>query len=321
MKRILVLIFYVLICWLNGNSQVFHFVNRGALVIKDNLAVKGDFVNDGGTINDFGPWLNPNGNLPKGVLHLYCRDPLTVQQVIATQPINIDHVVLNSLGNTELLYGELNVSTSFKFKHGILSTDRTRSTTSFVHFLPGSQSLGHGLYGYIDGVVRKSGSTNFEFPLGNAGHYAPTKMVLHVSQLVNPGSPLDHFTAWYNYQNPNAMGYNTTSKHGQLDFVSDCEFWEIHETGRTNTINPQFGLSYSSRRNSVHKLPPAIQVANWDALTGTSWNFATGNPSFVGDRYSGYVFSNYFAPGMSVSGAFTHNLPCCPADHFQSTTP
>ena len=145
---------------------------------------------------------------------------------------------------------------------------------------------------YIDGKISKTGSTNFTFPVGNAGKYAPVQL----SSL----SGSNTFTAQYfNTPYSNTTSINTAPPTPANYNVSKKEYWTVDRTNAATTAV----MTLPWDANSGVTNPSAVRIAHWG---GNSWDDAGGTSS--GTTSSGSVTSTILAFSPFTLGAGTFNV-------------
>ncbi len=219
----------------------------------------GNFTNDG-TFDSNSGQLTISGSNP--------------QLFDGTNSIQVQDVLINKSADSLRLTNELQVTGNLSFIKGQIHTNLIDSLTDYVHFLSGASFSGVSDSSFVNGVVRKTGSSSFVFPVGNMGRYRPVSMGA-------PSVGTDHFTAFYRYESPDAL-YSVSSVDTSLHHVSQCEYWGLSRTGGTSDV--PVTLSWDSNSCGVSVLCD-LRVAHW---LGTEWT-SHGNGGTTGNVTSGTI--------------------------------
>lgn len=251
------------------------------------LGIYGDLTNNGSFSNNLGE------------VHLTGS---STQNISGNNFIQTNNLILNNLSNVKL-DNELQVSSLMTFTNGILITDRSDNSSEFLHFLPGSSHSNASSLSYTDGVVRKTGNTRFEFPVGENGLY-------RYIEISAPASLTDNFTTYYNNSDPHIGGYNHGSKEPIIDHISNCEYWILDRTNGSSNVSVT--LSYDNLGTagcSGVTNQSDLLITRWD---GTMWK-NHGNSSTTGSPSAGSVttFGNVtsFSPFTLASTTTNNPLP------------
>ncbi|MCB9174114.1 MAG: hypothetical protein H6589_05855 [Flavobacteriales bacterium] len=151
---------------------------------------------------------------------------------------------------------------------------------------------------YIQGPLRKIGSSAYTFHVGKNNEYAP----LTISA---PSVPTDYFTAEYFKTDPTPT-YNTALKDVSIHHVSTSEYWTLDRSGTSNvTVTLGWG---TPRSGGVTSLPNLV-VARWN---GAQW-VNHGNGGTTGNTTAGTVISSAavtsFSPFTLASITAANPLP------------
>jgi hypothetical protein len=175
---------------------------------------------------------------------------------------NTNGVTLNATGGRA-------ISGALTLNNGILTT------TTLLTMNAGS-TLGAAISNasFVDGKIKKVGSTSFIFPVGKASiGYAP----IGIAAL----SASDEFTAEYIRSSAAALGGVT----GGLDHVSSVDYWTLDRLGSATADVTLYWTTQSSSNGAANYISltglPSLALAHYD---GASWNSfyqsagaATGN--------------------------------------------
>jgi hypothetical protein len=177
------------------------------------------------------------------------------------------------------------------------------SQTNLLTFGVGSSAIGASDNSYVQGPVRKEGSTDFTFPIG--GTMSGTRRYRHIgiTNVTGPNNSGQHFTAQYFPSNSNAS-YSHLSRESSLSAISVIEHWILDRTA--GNPNARVTLSWVPA-SGVGNLSN-IRVGRWN---GSQWR-NEGNHSTTGDVANGTVTSstiNSFSPFALASEGGFNPLP------------
>ena len=211
-------------------------------------------------------------------------------QTLLTDGTNIPifrRIRMNSSGTFELL-DPVTISLELDLQNGIINNDENLLTISNTFTtLTGGSNASH-----VNGRIRKIGNTQFTYPFGNDGLYAP----LTTSAL--GGATTQHFTGRYFHINPDLVPYDRESKEPTIGIVNECEYWELDNTN--SSAIPTLTMTWSSDRTCPIDDYNEFMVTQWD---GSEW-IDLGQTALAGDANSGSVRNQTAVPGFSP-GIFT----------------
>ncbi len=169
-------------------------------------------------------------------------------------------LVMNTTGKLQL-QSELTILNSSTFSNGIIE-----SSASHLFVYESSASLPSGSNtSHVDGPVRRSGSGNFRFPVGNNGKYAFVE--------ISGTAASNVFTVQYFN-----TAYVSTTVDATLDHVSECEYWQIDCTGSMSPATLTFSWD-NVRSCGVDNLSD-LKIARWNATAWTNLGgIAVGGPA------------------------------------------
>jgi hypothetical protein len=154
----------------------------------------------------------------------------------------------------------------------------TLNNNSTLVFNSGATVSGADASSYVAGEVKKKGSSDFKFPVGKAGQYAPI-------EITNFSSSSD-FTAQYF----KSKSRNHNSSPNQLNSVSPQEHWDLSRTG---SAEPDVTLYWNSSGNVNHGINgnslTDLRVARYDNTFGR-W-VDEGNTNTTGNGSDGSLKS------------------------------
>ncbi len=192
------------------------------------------------------------------------------------------------------------------------------TNTEDVYFYPGSSYTGFDATHHIIGYVTKSGSTSFDFPIGDGSHTA---------DLVLSGlSGSADFEVLYT-----GKGFGSYPAAIPLlpGGVSGLEWWDLSETA--GSVSAQLSLIWNDARKKMnHSQPASLVVAHftggiWTSVGGSSVNSAlsatgTVGPSNAVNAFSPFTFGSTTTPLPITLGSFTVEDVNCQAYLTWTTT-
>ncbi|MBL0358345.1 MAG: hypothetical protein IPP72_16395 [Chitinophagaceae bacterium] len=255
-----------------GKSLTSHtdFINTasGLLTNNGNLYIKGNVMNDQ-------PAMAPGS----GTVYF---NGLLGQTIAGTQPFVVNNLFTDN-GSGFVLNNNMNVAGLHTFSTGVITTS---STPNYLIYQSGSSCTGNGDGAHVNGWVKKLGSTDFSFPLGN-GTYGRSIGITGVSGA-------SEFNARYN----RPVTPNTTQLDDSLVFVNSSEYWSIHKISGANAY---VTMDWDNSKIAFPQLRLTdIRAAYYD---GIRWNSlggsATGDVLTTGTITSAIVsaMNNYYTLG------------------------
>lgn len=205
-----------------------------------------------------------------GLTNLRSANAQTISGSGTTSFYNLRLINSNASGVT--LAKPIATSGTLTFTNGLLTT----TATNILTMSAGSVASSAYNSSFVNGPVKKTGSTDFIFPVGKDAVYRP------ISATALTGS--ETFTAEYFHADPDGVPYDVTSKDATLDDIGRCEYWILNRAG---TVDANVTLSWDTYSCGVTSLPD-LAVARWD---GSMWK-DHGNGGTTGTTSSGSVISN-----------------------------
>lgn len=196
----------------------------------------------------------------------------------------------------------LGAGTTFTLTNGILKFNAPGSTVSLTATttLAGTPSNTT----FVDGKVKKTGNTNFVFPVGKTGFgYVP----ISITNFAGTNAVTDAFTAEYVRGNARLLGPVTAVG---LDHVSGCDYWTLNLNNGTPTVDVTCNWSANNICNGayVDNLSELV-IAHFD---GTNWDSFGGLGTATGAPAAGNITwpaVTTFSPFSLGSITFNNPLP------------
>ena len=263
MKKIFVPIIFVALCGVvkaqqaftnNGNLQIFsgtsmasfgNFTNSstGSLVNNGSLYVQGNIKNDQSAMS-----------IGTGTLYL---NGSNAQLITGTQILKTNNLVSNNSSGITL-NNDLSVSGSHTYSAGLITTS---STPNYLVYEAGSSYTGDDDSKHVNGWVKKYGSTDFTFPVGDATYERTAGLVaLSLSS---------EFNCKYSRSTQNIFNLQ-----GPIVMVDSSEYWDINKVSGGTA---QVVLNWDDSKVHIPNwLLTDILVADY---TGGLWTNAGGSAS------------------------------------------
>ncbi|MEP7377216.1 MAG: T9SS type A sorting domain-containing protein [Chitinophagaceae bacterium] len=242
------------------NTSTGALVNNGDLYIKGNVS-------------------NSQAFMAAGTGTLYFNGAVA-QSLNGTQPFKTFNLVSNNAAGI-ILNDNLSVSSAHTFTSGIITTS---VTPNYLVYEAGSSYSGDGDAGHVNGWVKKIGSTNFIFPVGNG----TVERTVTLSGL----SGASEFNAKYLANTP-----FTTQMQTPIYEIDPAEYWSINKvSGGTASVTLNWDYSKVYFPNWII---PDIRVAGYNgSLWVTNGGTASGTANTTGTITSNSISSfNLFAFG------------------------
>jgi hypothetical protein len=212
------------------------------------------------------------------------------------------HLHMNtSAGGRLTLNVSVDVSHTARFEEGIILATAVNSTDNGMLRLAHNSTIPIAAHqgSFVDGYVRKTGSSAFSFPVGHNDVFAPISISA-------PGNSSHHFTARYLHEDPDAL-YNVHAKDPSINNVSRCEHWILDRTNGNSNVTVTLG--WQQPRSCELNDPPTLKVARWD---GAPWR-DHGNGGTSGGPMAGTIATmgvvNSFSPFTLASMGPLNPLP------------
>lgn len=276
------------------NAQV-ALVNRGNLKINTgaNVAAFGSFsntstaalVNDG-TLYIKGDVTNDQASMAAGAGTLNL-DGTSAQTVNGSEVFRAYNLNTNNISGITL-NNDLSISAVHTFTSGLITSS---STPNYIIYENGSSHSGSSDNAHVNGWVRKAGTSNFTFPVGNASYLR--------SIAINNLSASSVFNASY-------AGTTTNTGNVALPLVTvdQYEYWFVNQvSGGTAQIN----MNWDNSKVQFPDYPlTSIRVANYTAGAWTNQGgSATGDVTTTGSITS----SSIGGFGAFTFGSLNASLP------------
>jgi hypothetical protein len=264
--------------------------NSGSLKIHSgaNLAVHGDFINSStaGLVNDGNLYIKRNlhsneAAMSSGAGTLYLNGA-AVQTLDGAQPFKTFSLITGNSAGVQL-NTDLSVSGAHNFTSGVITT---ASTPNFLVYETNASYTGSGDGQHVNGWVKKNGTTDFVFPVGNG----TVQRTININNLsagsvfaVKYGSPTPH----------------TTQLQSPIVTIDPNEYWEVNKvSGGTAQVTLNWDRS---KVDIPYWVMSDIRVAAYNgSLWGSEGGTASGNMTTTGTITSNSITSfNRFTFGST----------------------
>jgi hypothetical protein len=268
----------------NGNLQIHTGANMAAFVNFTNTST-GALVNNG-TFYLRANVTNNRASMDPGT-GATIFNGTSAQSVNGTEPFRVYNVTTNN-SNGITLNNDLSVNAAHTFTAGVITSS---STPNYFVYENGATYSGSSDNAHVNGWVRRTGSSNFIFPVGNATYLRPIA--------VNNLSTSSTFNAQYA-----GVTTNTANVLPNLVTVDPYEYWFVNQvSGGTAQVDMNWN---NSKVTFPNYMLASIRVANY---TGGMWTSmggnATGNVATTGSITSSSIGSF----GAFTFGSLNFSLP------------
>jgi len=199
------------------------------------------------------------------------NDPTVIYGNIGNVTIIYDNITIAD-GSTYTTSGNVRVKGSLVLADGYIQTD----ASNLLVLLDGATSTPGSDASFVDGPLQRTGSTNFTFPIGDNGIYAPIGIQLE-------SSTTSTYTAEYFATAPNSRD----NKNVDLASLSGVEYWDLHKDAGVGAYVTLYFLD--PVRSGVID-PSKLVLAHWNSSTSTWENMGM----------NGYG-TNYVRSGLMTS--------------------
>lgn len=205
-------------------------------------------------------------------------------------------LVMNKTSNTVTLNTDISIGASATFTSGILNS----SSTALLLFPAGTSVSGANNNSYVNGPVRKTGTTAFTFPVGAGNYYRPISIAAPAAS--------SQFTAQYFLTGQTYGGKATWDP--SFYTVSGCEYWILDRAagGSNVVVTLSWNENACGGAGYITNLAD-LRVARWN---GTGW-VSHGNGGASGSTSNGTIPTSAavtsFSPFTLASTAPTNPLP------------
>ena len=223
----------------NGHSSA--FINNGNFFVKQNLS-------------------NSQVSMSTGTGTLYLNGS-TLQSIEGTGIFKTFNFISNNTSGI-VLNNTLSISGTHTFVNGVITTS---ATTNYLAYEPGSSYNGDADGRHVNGWVKKTGSTDFIFPVGNG--------TVERTIALNNLSASSEFNVKHNSVTPDTDQIDVI-----LSAIDPYEYWEITKvTGGSATVTLNWDNSKISFPNwQIERIrATGYDGSNWMDIGGT----ASGNSS------------------------------------------
>ncbi len=255
--------------------------------LADNLDLNGDLnISNGAldvtssnrSINLFGNWTNDDTFIEHSGTVTF--DGSGNQQLTSGGTEEAFHnVVMQNTNATGLtLNDNMRIANLMTFNDGVVNP----AAAELVIFSSGADATAQSDASHVDGVVRKEGAQDFEFPVGDQGVWAP----IEVDNL----SGSTNFDAQYFF----TAHANSSVKGGAdlLQYRSDIEYWDLTPSG---AVTANVTLHWKdAARSFINTFNSDLVVAHYD--NGNSWWEDYGQDAITAGavgRITANAISNY----------------------------
>jgi hypothetical protein len=263
MKKILLLVFTAASCLANAQTGL---TNTGNLQIYAGASITGfsDFTNSsaGVLINNGSLYLrgditNDQSSMSTGAGTLYLNGS-AAQTINGSQDFKTYNLITNNAAGL-ILNNDLCVSGVHTFTAGMITTS---ATPNYMIYQAGSSHTGCSDARHVNGWIKKIGSTNFTFPVGNAAYLRSVALI----NLTASGE--------FNVRHNGSVTPNRYSLFNPLVYVDSAEYWTIN---KISGAAAQVAMNWDNSKIPFPNLMISDIRAAW--YDGTFWRSIGGSAS------------------------------------------
>ncbi len=178
-----------------------------------------------------------------------------------------------------------NVSNTFTLTNGVVYS----STSALIIIDASCSTVGGSSYSYVDGPLRKDGTSAYTFHIGDFRKYSPIAISAPASST--------QFTAHYHSDEHS----NTSSMESPLTKVSLIEYWDLDRVGSTSSVNVTL-YWYDGTYSGIQTLSD-LRIGHYN---GSTWE-NMGNDATTGTASSGTITANTVTDFSPFAFATTDN--------------
>ncbi len=219
------------------NSALGTFSNDGSLYLQQNLINQGGF-----TFN--------NANGLEGILYL---NGSSVQHISGTGMLEVLRLQLQNANGIELA-AALSVVKSADFSSGSLNN---RDFGGELWFEAQAVVQNTANNSHVNGLVHKTGNTNFVFPVGATGQYRS----LAISAITDANAV---FKAQYMPVNSNSL-YPHTQKQVAIELIDTAEYWQLEKIQGAGSAKISLSWSANSTPATILADTSTLHIVRWNA--------------------------------------------------------
>jgi len=212
------------------------FVNTGeiyivpgtemSIVSNYNNTGTGFFVNDG-VLHIYSNW-NNNGLVTftegrEGITNFFGDTTQLIGGLQQSDFYNV-HFLNNTNTPAFLVASDVSIKGEAIFERGVINI----ATEGLIIFESNSNHTLVSDFSHVNGLVRKIGAENFQFPIGNEQFYRN-------AAISGPENVNNHFTSEYIFENSNSQ-FPHINKEENIIAINDTEYWEINETNGNSSV-------------------------------------------------------------------------------------
>lgn len=247
--------------------------NTGTLYVSPNtlMTIVSDFNNtaSGGYKNDGEVLLRANFN-NDGITTFnpsnngYTRfEGFLNQKITGSAPSAFNNILFNNANAQPAfhLYSEIRVTGNSDFFKGIVDDDNFGGLMVFENNATHTNTDNES---HVDGKVKKNGTTEFQYPIGD-------KELYRFAKISAPDENVSSFTAKYFFEDSNPL-YPHANRPETINLIDNQEYWTVEKTGGSSDIMLTLSWDENTTTPSAIVVAPEteIHIVRWDA-TKSLW--------------------------------------------------
>ncbi len=192
----------------------------------------------------------------------------------------------------------------------LLTMNAGSSVATANYGLNPKTTSGGSLNSFVNGPMRKIGSTAFLFPIGKVS-LGGTNYGHHPCGISAPANPLDTYTA--EYIRGSAWSAGATISIAGLSHVSNCEFWNINTTAASPDVDVSLSWNNQSICNMAVYVDDYITTLKVAHSNGTSWDdfggFSDANSGLLNGSITWGNVTTFSPFSLASTSSATNPLP------------
>jgi len=280
------------------NTYTMSLATMAALNLAGNLTIDPNTIFSANNIpiNIKGNWTNNGTFTPTSVAVTFNGN--INQSIGGSSNTSFYNLTINNTGasgnDKVTLNKPVTVTNALALTDGVIASDATNLLS-----LTATASSTLGVAGsFVDGPIKKTGSTLFTFPTGDI---QGSTYVWAPIEIAAPGVGTDAFTAQYNFlPSTNNDASHMSTSNGGLDHVSKIEYWTLNRDAGSSAPTVKLYWKDGTRSGITDISTGAGQdlfVAHYEDVTEHKWQNMGG--SISGTLASGSITSTVAFPNYS----------------------
>ncbi|OMQ10478.1 gliding motility-associated C-terminal domain-containing protein [[Flexibacter] sp. ATCC 35103] len=261
--------------------------NTGELINDGELHVFKNYNNDG-TVRFTADDIVKNKRVINSTGTTFFSDLYVKQLITGNAVSDFQNVVFNNMSSVVPfdLTTTIRVGNESRFENGIINALDSKARVIFNQY---ASAVNAGDHSFVDGMVVKSGDTEFEYPIGNNLYYRPL--------IVGASAGQNAYVSQYFFK---PSEYLTRDKDASILELNSAEYWEISRDSGTDKIILGLTLNSSTTPSHFLNLNPDQQLAivRWDSRNNLWVNEKGSAEESTNPNFSNLMMGEVEGPGI-----------------------